>query len=150
MRLTRAGSMIGALALTSVLAACGTSTSSTSGGAPQASPTEAMGEQSVTLTAKDFMFDPATFSVVAGKSVTIKVTNTGTVQHNFTLDDKSFADKDLNVDLDAGKTVDITFTPKKAGSAAFHCEYHASKGMKGTITITGGTSSTSGGSKYGS
>lgn len=95
---------------------------------PQASATKA------TIEAADFKFTPTGFDAQSGKPVTVTIKNAGKAQHTFTIDE-------FNVDktVDAGKSVDVTFTPDKAGDFTFYCRFHGqSNGMKGTASVTGG------------
>ena len=83
----------------------------------------------LTLTAKEFSFDPSTPSV-AGKRVRITFTNSGTVDHNLTI--KSLR---VNRDLKPGKSITVVVTVKAGGSYPFYCEYHQAKGMTGTLKV---------------
>lgn len=126
--------VIAALAAAGVLAGCGSSSGSNSGGAygsPSTSapkPTGAVGGSPESITARDFSFSPTSVQLTAGQAVTIKATNDGSVKHNLTI-------KDLEVDTDlpSGSTKTVTVTPK-TGTYEFHCEYHPTQ-MKGTITV---------------
>lgn len=81
----------------------------------------------VTLTVKDFEFDPATLEVSAGEH-TITITNTGAVEHSFTLDDDS-----ISQDVAAGESATVTLEATE--TIGFHCEYHPDT-MKGTLTVS--------------
>jgi plastocyanin len=125
---------VGLAMLVMATAACGGSSSSGTATSPAA------GGQPLSLEAKDFAFNPTTITVTAGKPVTLTLQDTGAVHHNFTVDDNTAVDKPVNLDVEAGKTATVTFTPTKSGQMAFHCEYHgASKGMKGTMTVNPGS-----------
>lgn len=80
----------------------------------------------LTVTARDFSFDPNQVEVEAGGEVTLTFANDGEVPHTFTSDA-------LGVDERAapGQTVDITFTAPD-GEAEFHCAIHP--GMIGSVT----------------
>jgi plastocyanin len=95
-------------------------TSSTTGAATPSGPATALG-------AKDFRFTPTTLSVPAG-GATVKFTNSGSVEHNFTIDGKG-----LSKDAEAGKSVTLA-VDLPAGSYKFHCKYHPTQ-MTGTITV---------------
>ena len=56
----------------------------------------------MTVTAKDFEFDPSTIDVSSGET-TIEVTNTGAVEHSFTLDDDS-----VGQDVEPGESTTVT------------------------------------------
>lgn len=125
--------VIAALAAAGVLAGCGSSSSSGSSGAygktsNSTSAPAATGGASETLTAKDFSFSPTAMNLTAGKAVTIKATNDGSVEHNLTIKGLK-----VNTNLPSGSTKSVTVTPK-AGTYEFHCEYHPTQ-MKGTITV---------------
>ena len=81
----------------------------------------------VALQAKDFSYTPTAIDAKAGK-VTFTVDNTGSVEHNLTIPGLK-----VDKDVEKGETVSVT-ADAKAGTYAFHCEYHPTK-MKGTITI---------------
>ena len=94
------------------------------GGAPTAT--------TVTVTAgkpSELKFTLSKMSVPAG-AVTFKVTNKGTVTHDFKIGGKKIPM------LAAGKTATLKVTLKK-GKAAFLCTVpgHAPAGMKGTLTV---------------
>ena len=82
----------------------------------------------VKVTAFDLGFKLSTKSAKAGK-VTFKVTNTGSLQHDFSIDGKKTSL------LSHGKSATLTVTIKK-GSNAYKCTVagHAAAGMKGTFT----------------
>lgn len=79
----------------------------------------------LTVTARDFSFDPNQVEVEGGE-VTLTFANDGEVPHTFTSDA-------LGVDERAapGQTVDITFEAPD-GEAEFHCTIHP--GMIGSVT----------------
>ena len=85
------------------------------------------GAADMTVTVKDFEFDPSTIDVSSGET-TIEITNTGAVEHSFTLDDDS-----VSQDIEPGEsqtvTVDLTAT------AGFHCKYHPDQ-MTGTLQVS--------------
>lgn len=82
----------------------------------------------VTMGVKDFQFDPSTLAVKSG-TTTITITNTGTVTHNFSLDDGT-----ASQDIPAGETKTVTVT--LSADATFHCKYHPTQ-MTGTLTVSG-------------
>ena len=122
------------------LAACGSSSSSSgsgSGGGPYGggsskttSSTDAGttgGGAATDLSAKDFAFTPTSLSVPANG--TVKFTNSGSVEHNFTVDGKGIS-KDAEAGSSASVKVDLP-----AGTYQFHCKYHPTQ-MKGTLTVS--------------
>jgi len=108
--------LIALTALAFGLAACGSSSKSTT---PAAS---SPGTAQITIDAK-FTFHVT--PVKAGSTVTVK--NDASVTHTVTQDGGGF-----NVSIDAGKTA--TFTAPAAGTYPFHCNIH--NFMKGTLTVT--------------
>jgi plastocyanin len=76
---------------------------------------------------KDFAFDPTTLDVSAGEH-TITITNTGSVEHSFTLDDDS-----VSQDVEAGESATVTFDATE--TIGFHCKYHPDQ-MTGTLTVS--------------
>jgi plastocyanin len=85
------------------------------------------GTADVTVTAMDFAFDPSTVNVSSGET-TIEITNTGEVEHSFTLDDDS-----VSQDVEPGESA--TVTVNVTADAGFHCEYHPDQ-MTGTLTVS--------------
>jgi plastocyanin len=118
-----------------VLAACGSSSSSKGGSSSGGSSTQSSsttgapttGGAAVDLSAKDFAFAPTSLSVPSGGG-TVKFTNTGSVEHNFTVDGKG-----ISKDAEAGATATVK-VDLPAGTYAFHCKYHPTQ-MKGTLTV---------------
>jgi len=93
------------------------------GAAPRAAETK-------TVSIKDFAFDPKTISVNVGDTITW--TNDGPSPHTVTADDASFD----SGNLDKGATFSHTFD--KAGTVAYFCKYHGSKGgtgMAASVTV---------------
>ena len=83
----------------------------------------------VTLTATDNAFDPSTLSVSAGD--TIELTNDGEALHNLTIEGTG-----VDEDVEAGQSASITLPADlEAGDYEMVCEYHASAGMTGTVTV---------------
>ena len=109
------------VALTLMSAACG-GDDGESGEAGSGDETTA----DLTITIEDFEFVPTMLEVSAGEH-TITVTNTGAVEHSFTLDDDS-----AGQDVEAGETATLTFDATE--TIGFHCEYHPDT-MKGTLTV---------------
>ncbi len=126
--------LLGAL----ILSACGGGGSGGSGGGTN-----------VTVTAKEFSFDPANVTVPAGAKVNITFKNTGSVQHTWVIMKQgtkvsgSFTPADqaniyYSIKADAGQTATGTFTaPSSAGSYQIVCDIpgHFEAGMQGTLTV---------------
>jgi LPXTG-motif cell wall-anchored protein len=83
-----------------------------------------------TISIKDFEFAPKTISVGVGDTITW--TNDGPSPHTVSADDAGFD----SGNLDKGATFSHTFD--KAGTFAYYCKYHGSKGgtgMAASITV---------------
>jgi plastocyanin len=83
------------------------------------------GAADVTMTVENFDFDPATVDVSSGET-TISITNTGSVQHSFTMDDNS-----VSQIIAPGETQ--TVTVNVTADAGFHCQFHSQ--MTGTLKV---------------
>jgi uncharacterized cupredoxin-like copper-binding protein len=90
------------------------------------------GATALSVTAKEFVFDPSTLSVPADEEVTIEVVNAGTVEHDFTLDEAG-----LKIPTPATETASGSFTVA-AGTYTFYCSVpgHREAGMEGTLTAS--------------
>jgi len=94
------------------------------------------GKKSVGMS--DYYFQPGQVVGPAGKKITIALTNTGTVEHNFTLDQQG-----VSKDVEPGKDAEVTVTVPKTGTLTFYCKYHRARGMTGVLSSsTKPTSST--------
>jgi plastocyanin len=116
------------------LAACGSSSGSGGGayggGSSKSTSTTAGAAASgstVPLGAKDFAFTPTALTVPTG-GATVKFTNSGSVEHNFTVDGQS-----VSKDAEAGESATVK-VDLPDGSYKFHCKYHPTQ-MKGTLTV---------------
>ncbi len=81
----------------------------------------------MTVTVKDFEFDPSTIDLSSGET-TIEITNTGAVEHSFTLDDDS-----VSQDIEPGESQ--TVTVNLTATTGFHCKYHPDQ-MTGTLQVS--------------
>ena len=77
----------------------------------------------------EYYFQPAQVVGAAGKKITIELTNTGTEEHNFTLDQQS-----VSKDVEPGEEGEVTVTVPKSGALTFYCKYHRARGMTGQLT----------------
>lgn len=100
-----------------ILAACG-------GGTPPV--------QEIKMDASEFKFEPAMLTVKAGQPVRVIVSNTGVLEHTFTI-------TDLGVDtkLPVGQTATVEFTSTKSGTFELFCSVpgHREAGMVGTLVV---------------
>ena len=95
------------------------------GATPEASPAADSASAAMTVNIKGFAYEPAAIDVAVGTTVTW--TNNDSVPHTVTQDGGGFASPVIN----SGESFSHTFD--KAGTFAYHCEYHAN--MLGTITV---------------
>ena len=77
----------------------------------------------------DYYFTPGQVVGAAGKKITIALTNTGSVEHNFTLDQQS-----VSKDVEPGEEGEVTVTVPSSGALTFYCKYHRARGMTGQLT----------------
>ena len=105
----------------------------------------------IAMSMSEFSFSPASASVPAGAEVTLTLTNSGTIEHNWVLLDAGFqaaapfdADDQANVVAEtkvaAGEVQTFTFTaPSEAGSFQLVCSIpgHLEAGMTGSLTVGG-------------
>jgi plastocyanin len=148
MRVRRNGMVLAVTALLS--AACGSSSggsagSAPGGGQPAGGAGDVTGRSSLDMVTTNFAFSPAVLNGMPGQKLTIHLTNSSGTAHNFTL-----ADQKINTDLPTGKSADVTVTFPATGQLVFTCEYHASKGMKGTLVAGSGAASPAASSDGGS
>ena len=88
----------------------------------------ASGPVSLTITQSDYQFAPSSPTAKAG--ATIRITNSAaSTPHTFTITSTPI---DITVDPSTSQTVKLDLPP---GTYPFVCTYHASHGMKGTLTI---------------
>ncbi len=119
-----------------VLAACGGGGSSSGGG-----------NTSISSTLTDFKFEPNTWSVPAGKTITLKLTNNGAVEHTWVLvkspvtppAPQGGGDAIFQAKVQPGQTQTFTFTaPSAPGDYEVICDVpgHLEAGMDGKLTVT--------------
>lgn len=137
----RAALLVGACALLLVGAACGSSeassdTKSASAATAAAAPAAAVVNGAITVTAKDNVFEPTSFSAPAGTEVTVTLDNKGAALHNFALVNQKGPDgKDIQTELIPGGQSDTVEFKLPAGTYDFHCSVHPVE-MRGTLTVS--------------
>jgi uncharacterized cupredoxin-like copper-binding protein len=90
------------------------------------------GAATVAVTGSEFKYDPSTLSAPADTEVTVELTNAGTIEHDFSLDEAN-----LKVLVQATETQTGTFN-LPAGTYTFYCSVpgHREAGMEGTLTVS--------------
>lgn len=104
----------------------------------------------------ELTFDPAELAVSAGETITFRVTNTGSLEHDFLLGNEEAQEEheaemaemmasgeemehsDPNaVSVPAGETAELTWHFTEPGTVLYGCHVtgHFAAGMKGTITV---------------
>jgi plastocyanin len=86
----------------------------------------------VALVASDFRFSPSTLDGTPGEVLTVVVSNSSGTTHNVTQKAQG-----IDVDLADGSTKTFTLTVPASGRLVFVCEYHASRGMAGSVGTVG-------------
>ncbi|MDA1348871.1 MAG: plastocyanin/azurin family copper-binding protein [Chloroflexi bacterium] len=76
-----------------------------------------------------YEFEPNEFNFKVGETVTLRLTSE-TEFHTYTVDDLG-----IDVAVEAGETVEFTFTFDQAGTFGLICIPHESLGMVGAITV---------------
>jgi len=103
----------------------------------------------LTIEMSDFMFDPQSYTVPAGQTITLNISNNGAVEHEFVIMKygtnigESFGDEDEDniyweIEVEPGGSETVTFTaPADAGDYQIVCgiEGHFEAGMAGTLTV---------------
>lgn len=109
----------------------------------------------VTVVAREFSFAPSQITARRGQRLVLRITNQGTMDHEFLSTVFRFA-KDVEVEaagvkveaeeleeveFEPGRTVEIAFTPTRAGTFPFWCaerfqgRLHRDLGMRGVIRV---------------
>lgn len=104
-----------------LLAACGAS-----------SPSPSATTDRIEVSAKEFSFTPADFTISAGETVEIVLSNDGVVEHDMTIEIADFL-----LAAPIGETVTGTLGPLDAGTYEIYCSVvgHKEAGMTGTLTV---------------
>ena len=89
-------------------------------------------EQTASIEAFDFYFEPTSFQFEPGAEVTLTLENGGGVAHTVTV-----PDLDFELEAQSGDSVDSTFAmPDEVGTFDFYCKFHPEE-MTGTISVGG-------------
>jgi plastocyanin len=87
------------------------------------------GKSVATVGQSNYVFTPSKPKVASGDTITIK-NSTPSTPHTFTVDGEN-----IDVAVDPGSSQDVKIG-LAAGTYDFHCRYHESQGMVGTLTVT--------------
>jgi plastocyanin len=81
------------------------------------------------LKARDSSWTPANYMAAPGASIILKITNSDSMQHNFTLDGEG-----ISQNLPTGQLMQVRFTAPGPGRHRFYCKYQREE-MQGWITV---------------
>lgn len=118
-----------------VAAACGGGGTQQSATSTPATSSSSSDVQRIEVVLSDFKFEPATITVQRGTPVEIVMRNSGTVVHDFHVDDLSVSSDRVQ----AGQSATLQFTPNRAGEFKIVCHEpgHEAAGMVGTLIVQG-------------
>ena len=97
-------------------------------------PVPASAHPTIDIAVANWKFTPATITVPVGEPTTLRLTSTSGV-HGIQSDDLGIP----MTNIPNGKLVEVTFTPKKAGTYVLHCMIFCGPGhadMKLTVVVT--------------
>ncbi len=136
--------VVGVAGLSLLVSACGGDAKPTAA----KSDAPAGGAGAAALAMQDIKYDKATLTGAKGKALTISLTNSGALEHDFTIDKidaKATADgKEAKSDKAAVHAAvkpkgaaKLEITPNAAGTFEYYCTVagHKEAGMKGTLTV---------------
>ena len=107
-------------------------TTTAAGGGAAAGGMDVSGMTMVDVVMQDDVFAPAVLRGTPGQALTIDLDNTGTQEHNFSLEDQ-----DVDTDVEPGEKATVKVTFPASGTLEFVCEYHESQGMTGSLEVPG-------------
>ncbi len=95
--------------------------------------TEEYRGEEITVVGKEFSYDPAMRTLKAGQPFTIVLKNTGSIEHDITVDDAKF-----KLTVPGNNTREKGLKVEKPGTYQFYCSLpgHKSAGMKGELTVS--------------
>ena len=125
--------------LTFVAVGCGSDSDSKKGSgevtteAPSEATNAPAAAQTISVGAKEFAFDPSAIEATADSEFTVELTNTGVIEHDFTITGQESA----KIVAAGGATASGSFT-LSAGTYEYFCSVvgHKESGMIGTLTVT--------------
>ena len=95
------------------------------------------GGKTFNVSATEFEFKPNKFEASAGQKVTFKVTNKGTVEHNFVILSPDGSQELTKITTQPGETKSLEFTPTEAVTYQIDCNIagHKEAGMVGELVV---------------
>ncbi|HSD82795.1 MAG TPA: cupredoxin domain-containing protein [Anaerolineae bacterium] len=127
--------LVGLLIIASLAACSGGTIGGTK--APASNSSSSGGGKTFNVTATEFEFKPNKFEATAGQKITFKITNKGTVEHNFVILSADGSQELTKITTQPGQTQTLEFTPPAAGSYPIDCNIagHKEAGMVGELTV---------------
>ena len=109
--------------------------------------TPASADETIQVDLSNYAFTPSTLQLHVNSSYRLRLTNTSHSGHSFDAP-QLFAAANVapadqykvaagEIEVDAGQTVEVTFTPTRAGTYRFRCSHflHTAFGMKGEAVV---------------
>jgi uncharacterized cupredoxin-like copper-binding protein len=95
------------------------------------------GGKSYNVSATEFQFTPNKFDAKVGQKLTFKVTNKGTVEHNFVILSPDGSQELAKISTQPGETKTLEFTPTEAVTYQIDCNIagHKEAGMTGELAV---------------
>ena len=120
--------------LIALLAAC---SGGTIGATKPASGGGSGGGKTINVSATEFSFTPNAFEGKVGEKITFKVTNKGTVEHNFVVLSPDGSQELTKLSTQPGETKSLEFTPTEAVTYQIDCNIagHKEAGMVGELVV---------------
>ena len=87
------------------------------------------GKSSIEVELDNFYFEPTVIKGTAGAQIKLELSNESTALHNFSL-----TDQNIDQDVPAKQSADVTVTIPQSGFVEFFCKYHKASGMVGELT----------------
>lgn len=86
----------------------------------------------IDVVGKEFSFDPANLTLKAGEGSTVVLKNTGSIEHDLTVDEAGF-----KLSVAGNNTREKVLKVDKPGTYRFYCSLpgHRDAGMKGELTV---------------
>ncbi|MBM7694864.1 plastocyanin [Peribacillus deserti] len=92
--------------------------------------TQPMSVKSIEVELNDDYFNPKAITIPNGRTTTLLLKNKGKKKHTFTVEKLR-----IDVEVQPGKEITNTVTPKMAGTYDLICRYHFQEGMAGKVIV---------------